>query len=69
VLPTPAAALGFAGGFFDIMGRDWGNIDRLRLDKFYTLVKRSLHEMFVALRVCGATPTRGAVLARDGDGR
>ena len=33
-------------GFFMTMGREWHGIDRLRLDKFYMLVRKMLKEIF-----------------------
>lgn len=32
------------------MGRDWTSIDRLRIDKFYMMVRKCLGHMFLALR-------------------
>eukprot|EP00898_Chlorokybus_atmophyticus_P005949 jgi/Chlat1/6355/Chrsp44S05829 len=43
-LPLPLAALYFEG-FMATMHREWAGIDRLRLDKFYMLVRLSLQHM------------------------
>eukprot|EP00112_Aurelia_sp_Birch-Aquarium-sp1_P017206 Seg397.20 transcript_id=Seg397.20/GoldUCD/mRNA.D3Y31 product="Ribosomal RNA processing protein 1 B" protein_id=Seg397.20/GoldUCD/D3Y31 len=37
-------------GFFMTMGREWHGIDRLRLDKFYMLVRKMLKEIFEYLQ-------------------
>jgi ribosomal RNA-processing protein 1 len=42
----------FASAFFITMRREWHTIDRLRLDKFYSLIRRFLCELFVCLRNC-----------------
>lgn len=48
--PDSGASLAFVRAFFVIMGKDWANIDRLRIDKFYMLVRKCLREMFELLR-------------------
>lgn len=44
VLPTRELALGFAHSFFRTMHREWHGLDGLRLDKFYSLVRKVLRE-------------------------
>lgn len=39
VLTTRENALNFVSGFWNIMSREWGNIDSLRLDKYLYLVR------------------------------
>ena len=41
-----AAVCKFISAFFLTMGREWHGIDRLRLDKFYMLIRRVLREIF-----------------------
>jgi hypothetical protein len=36
----------FVKTFFQTMQREWGNMDKHRIDKFYTLVRLVLHEIF-----------------------
>ncbi|XP_070581352.1 ribosomal RNA processing protein 1 homolog A-like [Ptychodera flava] len=43
---TTSSALNFVETFFQTMAREWLGIDRLRLDKFYMLVRRCLSHSF-----------------------
>ena len=45
-LKDSAAVCKLIEGFFMTMGREWHGIDRLRLDKFYMLVRKMLKEIF-----------------------
>jgi ribosomal RNA-processing protein 1 len=42
---APANALLFAKTFFETMRREWGGLDRLRLDKFYSLIRKFVREL------------------------
>ncbi|KAK9810440.1 hypothetical protein WJX72_010775 [[Myrmecia] bisecta] len=46
----PVVALMYFEMFLKTMQREWFGIDRLRLDKFMTLVRRFIHAMFALLR-------------------
>ncbi|KAI5898032.1 Nop52-domain-containing protein [Schizophyllum commune H4-8] len=45
-IKTTSAALAFLRGFWDAMCREWAGIDRLRLDKYYMLVRRFVNASF-----------------------
>lgn len=42
-------ALAFLRGFWQSMVREWGGIDRLRMDKYYMLVRKYVYAAFVML--------------------
>ncbi|PWN52297.1 Nop52-domain-containing protein [Violaceomyces palustris] len=44
--PRARSGLAFVEGFWDTMIREWNGIDRLRLDKFYMLLRRFLNAAF-----------------------
>ncbi|CEG47466.1 ribosomal rna processing protein 1 [Plasmopara halstedii] len=44
-------ALEFVHSFFRTMHREWHGLDGLRLDKFYSLVRKFIHETIVLLRI------------------
>ncbi|CED85031.1 Nucleolar protein NOP52/RRP1 [Phaffia rhodozyma] len=44
------AALEFVGGFWDSIVREWSGIDRLRMDKYYMLIRRFLNATFRLLQ-------------------
>ncbi|DAZ96687.1 TPA: hypothetical protein N0F65_009154 [Lagenidium giganteum] len=48
-LPSADAALAFVHSFFRTMHREWHGIDGLRLDKFYSLIRKFVHQSFVLL--------------------
>ncbi|KAL7687565.1 putative nucleolar, Nop52 [Plasmopara halstedii] len=50
-IPTANMALEFVHSFFRTMHREWHGLDGLRLDKFYSLVRKFIHETIVLLRV------------------
>jgi ribosomal RNA-processing protein 1 len=50
-IPTPEAALEFVHSFFRTMHREWHGLDGLRLDKFYSLVRKFVRESVALLRV------------------
>lgn len=50
LLPGTETAVVFLRAFFIIMGREWTNIDRHRIDKFYFLVRKTLGQTFEFLR-------------------
>ncbi|XP_032352050.1 ribosomal RNA processing protein 1 homolog A isoform X3 [Camelus ferus] len=43
----------FLRAFWQTMNREWTGIDRLRLDKFYMLMRMVLHESWMALKTRG----------------
>ncbi|KAL1740962.1 nucleolar protein,Nop52-domain-containing protein [Schizophyllum fasciatum] len=45
-IKTTTAALSFLRGFWDAMCREWAGIDRLRLDKYYMLIRRFVNASF-----------------------
>ncbi|RLN94027.1 hypothetical protein BBJ28_00021157 [Nothophytophthora sp. Chile5] len=49
-IPTPEAALAFVHSFFRTMHREWHGLDGLRLDKFYSLVRKFVHESVALLQ-------------------
>ncbi|KAK9097835.1 hypothetical protein Syun_024880 [Stephania yunnanensis] len=52
LLPTlqPPLCIDYFDAFIVAMRREWSGIDFLRLDKFYLLIRRFLHFMFVVLK-------------------
>ncbi|KAL4114524.1 hypothetical protein PRIC2_014458 [Phytophthora ramorum] len=50
-VPEPEAALEFVHSFFRTMHREWHGLDGLRLDKFYSLVRKFVRESVALLRV------------------
>ena len=40
----------FCETFVSTMEREWHGIDRLRMDKFYLLIRLMLHQIFVLLK-------------------
>lgn len=50
-VPTAEAALEFVHSFFRTMHREWHGLDGLRLDKFYSLVRKFVRETVALLRV------------------
>ncbi|KAG7397265.1 ribosomal RNA-processing protein 1 [Phytophthora boehmeriae] len=50
-IPTPELALKFVHSFFRTMHREWHGLDGLRLDKFYSLVRKFVRESVALLRV------------------
>ncbi|EEY58618.1 ribosomal RNA processing protein 1 [Phytophthora infestans T30-4] len=49
-IPTAESALEFVHSFFRTMHREWHGLDGLRLDKFYSLVRKFVRETVVLLR-------------------
>ncbi|OWZ21578.1 Ribosomal RNA processing protein 1 [Phytophthora megakarya] len=50
-VPTSTGALEFVHSFFRTMHREWHGLDGLRLDKFYSLVRKFVRETVALLRV------------------
>ncbi|CAI5732174.1 unnamed protein product [Peronospora destructor] len=50
-IPSTESALAFVHSFFRTMHREWHGLDGLRLDKFYSLVRKFVREAMVLLRV------------------
>ncbi|KAG7382123.1 ribosomal RNA-processing protein 1 [Phytophthora pseudosyringae] len=50
-IPSPGAALEFVHSFFRTMHREWHGLDGLRLDKFYSLVRKFVRETVALLHV------------------
>ncbi|KAL8278830.1 hypothetical protein RQP46_008701 [Phenoliferia psychrophenolica] len=44
------SALSYLQGFWDAIVREWSGLDRLRLDKFYLLIRRFVHAGFLLLK-------------------
>lgn len=49
-IPTAELALDFVHRFFFTMHREWHGIDGLRLDKFYSLIRKFVHQSVVLLQ-------------------
>ncbi|KAL6532827.1 hypothetical protein OROGR_013787 [Orobanche gracilis] len=47
----PSLALGFFRGFLVTLRREWSGIDRLRLDKFYLLIRCFMRTLFELMRL------------------
>lgn len=47
----PAVSLEFFRGFLVTLRREWSGIDRLRLDKFYLLIRRFVRALFELMRL------------------
>jgi ribosomal RNA-processing protein 1 len=45
-ISTTTASLAFLRGFWETIVREWNGIDRLRIDKYYMLVRRFLNASF-----------------------
>ncbi|KAL3666378.1 hypothetical protein V7S43_008629 [Phytophthora oleae] len=50
-IPSAESALEFVDSFFRTMHREWHGLDGLRLDKFYSLVRKFVRETVALLRV------------------
>ncbi|KAE8993892.1 hypothetical protein PF005_g17723 [Phytophthora fragariae] len=50
-VPSSEAALQFVHSFFRTMHREWHGLDGLRMDKFYSLVRKFVRETVALLRV------------------
>ncbi|CAH0484672.1 unnamed protein product [Peronospora farinosa] len=50
-IPSTESALAFVRSFFRTMQREWHGLDGLRLDKFYSLVRKFVREAVALLRV------------------
>lgn len=48
-IPSVDDALGFVHSFFRTMHREWHGIDGLRLDKFYALIRKFVHQSLLLL--------------------
>ena len=49
LFPEHRLFLAWTKAFFQTIQREWYRIDKYRLDKYYSLVRKNLHEMFVYL--------------------
>ena len=49
LFPEHRLFLAWAKAFFQTIQREWYRIDKYRLDKYYSLIRKNLHEMFVYL--------------------
>ncbi|MQL85925.1 hypothetical protein Taro_018451 [Colocasia esculenta] len=47
--PDPAVAERYLEGFVATIRREWSGIDHLRMDKFYLLIRRFLHHVFLLM--------------------
>lgn len=45
----------FLRSFWETMGREWPHLDRLRLNKYYNLMKHVLHQSFQIIAICSET--------------
>ncbi|KAF5368433.1 hypothetical protein D9758_002258 [Tetrapyrgos nigripes] len=45
-ITTTTSSLGFLSGFWETIVREWNGIDRLRMDKYYMLVRRFVNASF-----------------------
>lgn len=48
-IPDPSSSLLFLRGFWHTIVREWHGIDRLRMDKYYMLVRRFVNATFILL--------------------
>ncbi|CAA0839424.1 Unknown protein [Striga hermonthica] len=66
----PSLSLEFFRGFLVTLRREWPGIDRLRLDKFYLLIRRFMRALFELMRMTkwdwGVLGDYFGVLERDG---
>ncbi|KAI0073121.1 ribosomal RNA processing protein [Panus rudis PR-1116 ss-1] len=53
MIPSINASIGFLRGFWEAIVREWGGIDRLRIDKYYMLVRRFVNASFRLLMRTG----------------
>ena len=53
--PVVELKIRFIHSFFKTIHREWHGIDGLRLDKFYSLIRRFVHQSFVLLQEQGWT--------------
>ncbi|KAI9512493.1 Nop52-domain-containing protein [Russula earlei] len=64
------ASFEFLGGFWRTIVREWGGIDRLRMDKYYMLIRRFVNASFRLLMRCdwdfGSLQTYNDILIRKG---
>ena len=49
-LPNAFSSILYCETFVSTMEREWHGIDRLRMDKFYLLIRLMLHQIFVLLK-------------------
>lgn len=47
---TPNLSMEYVEAFFRAMAREWEGIDGLRLDKFYSLVRKFMYQSFLLLK-------------------
>ncbi|KAF7798529.1 hypothetical protein EIP86_009750 [Pleurotus ostreatoroseus] len=45
-IPNMASSLAFLRGFWEAISREWSGIDRLRMDKYYMLIRRFVNATF-----------------------
>lgn len=45
----------FLRSFWETMGREWPRLDRLRLNKYYNLMKNVLHQSFQMIAIASET--------------
>lgn len=45
----------FLRSFWETMGREWPRLDRLRLNKYYSLMKHVLHQSFQMIAIASET--------------
>lgn len=50
-----SAASRFLRSFWETMGREWTNLDHLRLNKYYNLMKQVLHQSFQMIAIASET--------------
>ncbi|TRM66087.1 Nop52-domain-containing protein [Schizophyllum amplum] len=71
-IKTTTASLAFLRGFWDTMCREWSGIDRIRLDKYYMLVRRFVNASFRLLLRTGwdedVCSEHNEILTRPGGG-
>ncbi|KAF4573214.1 hypothetical protein EYR36_007724 [Pleurotus pulmonarius] len=53
MITTTSKSLAFLRGFWETMVREWSGIDRLRIDKYYMLVRRYINASFKLLSRAG----------------
>ncbi|KDQ63212.1 hypothetical protein JAAARDRAFT_65281 [Jaapia argillacea MUCL 33604] len=69
-IATTSASLAFLSGFWEAVVREWSGLDRLRMDKYYMLVRRFVNASFRLLMRAGwdtdACEEYNGILTRTG---
>ena len=55
----------FLRSFWETMGREWSGLDRLRLNKYYNLIKQVLHKSFQMIAIISETEEGSVTWSSD----